>query len=298
VSVSRFLRAFADAFMRNETLDVAAQVAYFSVLAIFPFAMFVLTLMGFLPLGGLEQQLTSALEHVVPPEVARMIDDVLKEIVGKQRGWLLVATLAFALWSASGGISGLTTALNRAYGVTETRHILRVRARAIVVTLIGVVAAVVTATAMLLGPELASRAWRFFGLGGAVDRVWAALRYPLGVVAMISMVAFMYVFLPNVERRRRRHILPGSIVAVLGWIAASLGFRLYVAHFGAYAKSYGALATVVLLLLWLYLWGVMVIVGGEVNAICDRLRHRHPRGRHVFSWTPLRRRSQTPSSSP
>jgi YihY family inner membrane protein len=98
-----------------------------------------------------------------------------------------------------------------------------------------------------------------------------------------------------VERRRRRHILPGSIVAVLGWIAASLGFRLYVAHFGAYAKSYGALATVVLLLLWLYLGGVMVIVGGEINAICDRLRH--PRARHVFSWTPLRRRSQTPSSS-
>lgn len=266
-----FAHCLVDSFIRAETLDLAAQVAYWAILAIFPFAMFVLTLMGYIPLHGLDRQVMDALDHVVPPEVARLVDDTLQEIVGRQRGGLLVSTLIFALWTASGGVSGLTTALNRAYEIKETRPMWRVRLRALVVTLIGVVAAVVAATAMLVGPELVQQAWRFFGLRGGFDRLWASLRWPLALVAMTSMVAFMYQFLPNV-RPRRRTILPGSVVAVLGWIAASFGFRLYVAHFGSYARSYGALATVVLLLLWLYLWGVMVIVGGEVNAILDRMR--------------------------
>lgn len=268
-----FARSLADSFMRNETLDLAAQVAYFAILALFPFAMFVLTLMGYIPLHGLDRQVMDALDHVVPPEVGRMIDQTLQEIVGQQRGGLLASTLIFALWTASGGIAGLTTALNRAYGVKETRPIWRVRLRALVVTLAGVVASLVAATAMLVGPELVRHASSFLGIGGAFDRAWASLRWPLALVAMMSMVAFMYHFLPNVQPRRRT-ILPGSIVAVVGWIAASFGFRVYVAHFGSYARSYGALATVVLLLLWLYIWGVMVIVGGEVNAILDRLR-RH-----------------------
>jgi membrane protein len=151
------------------------------------------------------------------------------------------------------------------------------------VTLVGVVAALVATTSMLVGPELARAAWSFFGFRAGFDRVWASLRWPLAALAMTSMVAFMYHFLPNV-RQRRRFILPGSIVAVLGWIAASLGFRIYVAHFGSYARSYGALATVVLLLLWLYIWGMMVIVGGEVNAILDRL------GRHIVHCERSRRR--------
>ena len=268
-----FAHCFVDSFLRNETLDLAAQVAYFALLAIFPFAMFVLTLMGYIPLHGLDRQLMDAANQVVPTEVARMIDQTLQEIVGKQRGGLLASTLVFALWTASGGVSGLGTALNRAYEVRETRPIWRVRLRGLVVVLLGVVAAIVAATAMLVGPEVVQKAWRFFGIGGDFDRVWASLRWPLALGAMISMVAFMYHFLPNV-RQRRRTIMPGSIVAVLGWTAASFGFRLYVAHFGAYARSYGALATMVILLLWLYIWGVMVIVGGEINAILDRLQ-RH-----------------------
>jgi len=282
--IRTFAHCLVDSFIRAETLDLAAQVAYYAILAIFPFAMFVLTLMGYIPLHGLDRQLMDTVDHVLPPEVARLVEDTLDEIVGRQRGGLLASTLTFALWTASGCISGLTTALNRAYEVRETRALWRVRGRALFVTLCGVVAAVVAATAMLVGPEVVRKAWSFFGLRGGFDRLWASLRWPLALLAMTSMVAFMYQFLPNV-RPRRRTILPGSVVAVLGWIGASFGFRLYVAHFGSYARSYGALATVVLLLLWLYLWGVMVIVGGEVNAILDRLR-RHIVHREKVPPTP------------
>jgi membrane protein len=185
-------------------------------------------------------------------------------------------------------MSGLTTALNRAYETAETRPIWRIRLRALIATIVGVVASLVATIAMLVGPELVRKAWSFFGLTGAFDRLWASLRWPLAVLAMTSMVAFMYHFLPNVQKKRR-FILPGSIVAVLGWVGASLAFRVYVVHFGSYARSYGALATVIVLLLWLYIWGVMIIVGGEVNAILDRLRRRTAH-REKVSPTPSSRR--------
>jgi membrane protein len=273
VTLKRFARSFFDSFMRTETLDVAAQVAYFALLALFPFAMFVLTVVGYLPLQGIDRQAMDALEHVVAPDVAELLRSTLGEIVGKQRGWLLASTLVFALWTASGGIAGFTTALNRAYGVAETRSFWRVRVRAFGATLVGVVGALVATTAMLVGPKLVRQVWRFFGFNGAIDRAWALLRWPLATLAMTSMVAFMYQFLPNVHPRRRC-ILPGSIVAVLGWILASLGLRLYVGHFSSYAKTYGALGTVVVLLVWLYLWGLMIISGGQINAILDRRRGR------------------------
>ena len=288
--IKAFAREFVRGFMRNEVLDLAAQVAYFAILALFPFAMFVLTLMGFIPLRGLEHEVTDALYQVAPPGVGTLVESTLREILEKQRGWLLVSTLLFGLWTAAGGVASLTTALNRAYGVAETRPFWRVRVRALAVTLVGVVAAIVATTAMLVGPELLREAWRFFGFSNGFDRLWASLRWPVALLAMTSMVAFMYYVLPNV-RQRRRDILPGSIVAVIGWIAASLGFRLYVAHFAKYARTYGALGTVVVLLLWLYIWGLMAIVGGQVNAILDR----HRIERHTY----LRRRSlRVPRGSP
>jgi membrane protein len=274
VSIARrFARQFVDAFLRNDVLDLAAQVAYFAILALFPFAMFVLTLMGYIPLRGLEGQVLDVLYEVVPPDAGRLVEQTLDEIVGKQRGWLLVSTLLFALWTASGAIRGLTTALNRAYEVAETRPLWRIQLRALVATLASVVASIVATVSMLIGPDLLRRAWSFFHLSGEFDRLWAALRWPLSIFAMTSILAFMYYFLPNV-RQRRRHIVPGSIVAVLGWLVAAFGFRLYVAHFAAYARTYGALGTVVVLLLWLYISALMVIVGGQINALLDRLRSR------------------------
>jgi|SRR6185312_8364460 len=270
VAVKEFVRQFVESFGRNQPFDLAAQLAYFALLAIFPFAMFLLTLIGFIPLHGLDQHVLGAIYSVMPTEVAQLCDRTLHEIVGKQRGWLLLATLLFALWTASGGTSGLITALNRAYDVSETRAAWRVKLRALAVTLGAVLAIIVATTAMLVGPEIVRHLWGFFGFGGAFDQLWSVLRWPVAVLAMMTMVACVYYFLPNV-RQKWRFITPGSTVAVLAWIAASLGFRLYVSHFSSYAKTYGALGTVVILLVWLYLSGLMVILGGEINAILDRV---------------------------
>jgi membrane protein len=264
------LRQLWQSFGRNQPFDLAAQLAYFAILAIFPFAMFLLTLIGYIPLHGLDQRILGTLYAVLPFDVAALCDSTLHEIVGKQHGWLLWSTLAFALWTASGGASGLITALNRAYDVAETRAAWKVKLRALAVTLGGVVAIIVATAAMLIGPELVRRVWSFFGIGGAFDSLWAVLRWPVATTALMTMVACMYYFLPNVKQKWR-FITPGSTVAVLAWIVASVGFRLYVSHFSAYARTYGALGTVVVLLVWLYLSGLMIILGGEINAILDRV---------------------------
>jgi membrane protein len=265
-----FVRQFVESLGRNQPFDLAAQLAYFSLLALFPFAMFLLTLVGYIPLHGLDQQIMSSIYTVMPREVAALCDQTLHEVVGKQRGGLLVTTLLFALWTASGGASGLTTALNRAYDVAETRPAWKVKLRALLVTLGGVFAIIIATTAMLIGPEIVHRIMAYVGLGGAFDRVWALLRWPVAALAMMTMVACIYYFLPNV-RQKWRFITPGSTVAVLAWLTASIGFRAYVSHFHSYARTYGALGTVVVLLVWLYLSGLMVILGGEINAILDRV---------------------------
>jgi membrane protein len=269
LTINSFLHELMHMFRRNQTLDLAAQVAYFGLLAVFPFAMFVLTLMGFIPVRGLHQEIIVGLQSVLPPEVAGLIEATLNEIIGKEHGWLLVSALGFAIWTASGAVTVLITAFNRAYEVAETRPHWRVKVRALVVTLAGAVAAIVATAAMLVGPDLVRQAWSFFGFGGAFDRLWAWLRWPTAALVMTSMVAFTYYFLPNIQKKRRS-ILPGAIVAVLTWLAVSLAFRWCVARFSAYARFYGALSTVVLLLVWLYLWGITLIVGGEINAIVER----------------------------
>jgi membrane protein len=264
------LRQLLESFTRDQPLDLAAQLAYFAILSIFPFAMFLLTVVGYVPLRGLDTRIMHALYSVMPGETARLVETTLHEIIGQQRGWLLVSTLLFAIWSASGGVSGLTTALNRAYDVSETRKAWQVKLRAILVTVGGVVAIIISTAALLIGPNLVHDVWAFFGLGGAFDRAWAFLRWPVAVLAMMVMLAGVYYFLPNVKQRWR-FITPGSIVAVLAWLLTSFGFRIYVSHFHAYARTYGALGAVVVLLVWLYLSAASVILGGEINAIADRV---------------------------
>jgi membrane protein len=272
VTWKHFFRQFVESFGRNQPLDLAAQLAYFALLSVFPFAMFLLTLVGYIPLHGLDQHIVGAIYTVMPLQAAKLCDETLHEIVGRQRGWLLVTTLLFAVWTASGGVSGLTTALNRAFDVAETRPAWRVKLRSLMVTVGAALATIVATAALLIGPELVRDIWAFIGLGGAFDQLWALLRWPVAALAMTAMLACIYYFLPNVKQKWH-FITPGSAIAVVAWLLASLGFRIYVKHFSSYARTYGALGTVVILLVWLYISGLMVIIGGEINAILDRV-HR------------------------
>jgi membrane protein len=266
-----FVKALVASIRAADTFNVAYQVAYCALFAVFPFAIFLLTLIAYVPLHGLDQELLSAVYRLMPGPAARLCDQVLHEIVARQRGWLLVIALAGAVWSASGGVKALLSALNRAYGVSETRPWWRVTLTALLMTLGAGIAVVVAAAGLLIGPEIVRRTWAWFGFGGAFDLVWRYIRWPMVAAAIVMMLGGLYLFLPNVKLRGRT-ILPGALVAVLLWVGVSHGFNLYVSHFGSYAKTYGALGTVIVMLTWFYLSSAAIILGGQVNAVLDRMR--------------------------
>jgi membrane protein len=255
---------------RNQAFDVAAQMAYMALLAIFPFMIFVLTVIGYLPLGDVDRELMAAVYRVMPREAAALFDATLHEVLGQQRGLLLVLSLLGGLWTAAGGVGTLIGALNRAWGVVETRPFWKIKLEAIVITGLGGLLTVVAIGATVIGPGVAHRLSAWFGLGAAFDTAWGYLRWPLSVLAMMMLLAAVYWVLPNFKHRFRL-VSPGSAFAVLAWMGASAVFNGYVSHFNSYARTYGTLGAAVVLLTWLYISGLVVIFGGEINAALARL---------------------------
>jgi membrane protein len=267
--IRKFLKELFVSISRDQTSDQAALLAYWSTLSIFPFAIFLLTLVGYLPLAGLDQEVTHFVYDTMPLSAAKLIDQTVHEIVGKQRGSLLVLSLLGAIWSASGAVSATISSLNRAYAVEETRSWWKTKFIAITMTVCSAIAIIVAMTAIIVGPDIAHTIFNWVGLATVFDYIWKFSRWPLIVSSMIVMTACVYYFLPNVKQKFRI-ITPGAVIAILLWIGASLGFNLYLSHFDSYAKTYGALGTGVVLMTWLYISAFVIILGGEINAILDR----------------------------
>jgi membrane protein len=269
----RFGRTLLAAILRHGVIDLGAQLAYWSLLALFPFAIFLLTVIGYLPLGDADKQLMDWLGPFMPEAALRLVWDTVHEVVGRQRGGLLTVSLVGALWSAAGGASALQTAINRAYGVQETRPYWRRKLQALLTTVGATVLLIIAIAGSTLGPDVIHAVLDFFGAGGGfgpLERAWGWVRWPAAIAAMIALLAAAYRFLPNV-RHGYGLVSLGSVVAVVLWLVVTWGFRLFVGLFHAYARTYGALAAVVMLLTWFYLTGIMVIVGAEVNASLARV---------------------------
>lgn len=273
----RFLVEVGRGIRRDELIDIAGQLAYSSLLALFPFLIFLATVLGFLPIHGVTERLLSDLRRVMPPGVAPLVEDTVRGVVANQNGWLLALSIAGSLWAASGGIGALTTALDHCFGVRETRAWLHVRLRSIGITIGATFLLAVMAVTFMIGPALVEKASAYLGLGQVVAIAWAWLRWPAAVVAMSVLLAMLYWACPDVDQPFRL-FTAGSLFAVPAWIGVSLLFNLYVTHLGSFNRTYGALGTAVVLLIWIYVSGLIVLVGGEMNAVLWRGRRAeaHP----------------------
>jgi membrane protein len=269
LSLKQFARELWGQISRNRTFDLAAQFAYWSLLALFPFAIFLLTIIGYIPLHGLDSQLLEVIHGVMPAQAASLFERTLHEVIGRQRGWLLAFALVGSVWSATGGMASTLTALNRAYGVEETRPWWKRKLLCIAMTIGAALLMIVSTAALLIGPALVHNAMALLDLGGAFDVVWRWIRWPIVVVGLLFAIALVYYFLPNVKQKFRI-ITPGALVSVGLWMILSFAFNVYVSHFHAYAKTYGTLGAAVVLMTWLYLTGLVIILGGEINAVFDR----------------------------
>jgi membrane protein len=264
--IAVFKRA-AKQFMADDCMGLAQQVAYSSMLAFFPAVAFVL---GFLGLTHLYDKVQSFLATVAPHGVIHFIETLQKDSKGSASATAFVIGLFGAVWAASGAMSSVVKAVNRAYDRIETRPFWKVRLISVfLVSLSGLVTAAMLILVIFGGP-LGNAISRKAHLSGAFDLVWAILRWPIAFAAVLLFFALVYYLAPNKEQRDWKWITPGSLVGALLWLILSGLFALYASFSGSYSKTYGSLAAGVILLLWLNYTAWAILFGAELNAELDR----------------------------
>jgi membrane protein len=270
----------------DDGFGLAAQLAYYFFLALFPALIFLLALASVTASGDLINRVIGMVSGVLPPDVINIVRDQLTAIVKHNSGGLLTFGAVTALWSSSAALVSLISALNRAYDVEDARPWWKQRGIAILLT-IGVAIFVLISIALVVaGPELADALARRVGLGPAFELTWKILQWPVVFILIASALALVYYFAPDVEQDFV-WITPGSFIATLLWMAGSLGFRIYVVNFGSYNETYGAIGAVMVLLLWLYMSGLAMVVGAEMNA---EIEHASPHGKAPGEKVPGRKR--------
>jgi membrane protein len=254
----------------DNCMGMAAQLAYYFILALFPALIVVVAIASFFPRSTL-QQVMATLAPFMPPDALSLIRTQLDAILANEQGGLLTVGVLGALWSSSAALTAIIDTLNRAYDVEETRSWWKVRLLAIGLT-VGLAVFILTAFALVVaGPEMAHLAADRFGLASTVATAWTVVQWPVVFLLVAFGVALTYYLAPDADQDWA-FITPGSAVATVLWLAASLAFRVYVQHFSDYNATYGALGAAVLLLLWLYVSGLAVLVGAELNAEIDNAR--------------------------
>lgn len=256
---------------KDDVFGKAAQLSYFFIFSLFPLLFFLASLLGRFTRSGTElrSEMLRYLSAVVPLKAAALINDTLDEITQASSGGKISFGLLLALWTASFGIGAVISTLNAAYGVSETRPWWKGQLISLALT-VAVVLLTVAALALLLnggqiGELLAAR----LSLGEAFTTAWGVVQWPVLLAFVLFALALVYYFAPNVKEIKWYWITPGSILALLLWLLVSFAFRTYLRFFDTYSTTYGSLGAVMILLLWLYLTGVAILVGGELNAVIE-----------------------------
>ena len=244
---------------------LAAGVAFYAFLALFPALIAAVTVYGLVADPAEVEEQIASLTEAMPADAAQLLSTQLREIASgssSSLGWGLAASLAAALFSASGGVQNLVKAVNIAYDEEETRGFFKLRGLALLLTLGAVVFVVVSVGLIAVLPVVLESA----GLGDAGKAAVQVLRW-LGLVAFVLLaLAIVYRYAPDRDNPKFRWVGLGSIVATVMWLLGSLAFSLYVSNFGSYGKTYGALAGVAVLLLWLWLTSLIILIGAEINS--------------------------------
>jgi membrane protein len=250
---------------KNHTLQMAAALAYYFVLSLFPALIFLSAIVAYLPVSNLFDQAMGLMSSFVPPDSMGLVRKVLSDVITPNRSAFLSFGLLGTLWAASGGFSAAIEALNIAYDVEETRPFWRTRPLAIGLTFL-VGALLLTALGvMIVGPRFGEWLTGRMHLSWLFAILWPYIHWTVAVLFTILAVEFLYYLAPNVKQRFWS-TLPGAVLAVSCWIGLSYAMGIYFRHFGNFNKTYGTLGAAVALMMWLYWTGFAILVGAELNA--------------------------------
>lgn len=262
-------------FLADDMPTYASALAYQALFSLFPFLLFLIALIGFLQLPQFFSWLETQAFALLPVQARDEVLPVIRQLQ-QQKAGLLSAGIVVALWSASAGIRSTMHALNAAYDVEEGRPAWKTISLSVLYTIGLAVLLLIIAGLMVTGPEVMRWIAAKVGLEQVVVTAWTWARWPVAAALMVLVVALVYYVGPDVEQSFR-FITPGSVLAVLFWIAASLAFGFYLGNFANYNAMYGGIGAVIILLLYFYLSSAVLLFGAELNAVIE---HRHPEGKN------------------
>ena len=270
------LKATVQEFLRDDALGLAAQLAYYLILALFPFILFLVAVLDAFGSSSpaFVNELFDYLRRVMPAQVFDLIETYTERTLRNEDtapGLLSVGILG-TIWAASGAFSALINALNRAYDVQETRPFWKVKGIAILMTL-GLSVLVLGGVLLLIsGPSIGEAIAEVFTLDDEFVVVWNVARWPVALLFMVATVALLFYFAPDAGQPFR-WITPGGFVGIALWVLASLAFNLYLSSdFNSYNKTYGSIGTVIILLLYLYISSLTILFGATLNATLVRMK--------------------------
>ena len=265
-----FVRIYEKAF-DEDVFSSSAQVAFYFLFALFPLLLFLVNIFGFV-LGQsneMRQELFSYLRQVMPASAYDLVQKTLEEVVKGSSGGKLTIGILITLYSASAGIDSLRIALNAVYKLKEERDWWKRKLTSLLLTVAFGVLIFVALGIIFYGSQFVNLILGRFGLPISSPVLLKILSLVIAVIVLMLTFAILYYYVPNHKEPRWQWITPGSIVTILLWYLLSKCFSLYLQYFDTYAKTYGSLGAIIILMLWLYLTALVILIGGTINAVMD-----------------------------
>ncbi|WP_246943018.1 YihY/virulence factor BrkB family protein [Bacillus pinisoli] len=265
-----FLKDLWGRFHQDELAGLSAELAYFFLLSLFPFMIFLVTLIGYLPLD--QENIIEFLRQYAPGEALTLIERNIQGIIRSENGGLLSFGIIATIWSASNGLNAVIRAFNRAYDVKETRSFIIARMMSVILTIAMIVVIIIALLLPVFGKQIGVFIFSTLGLSDTFLLIWNAARWVISFFVLLVVFSCLYYFAPN-KHLHWKEVFTGAFFATVGWIIVSTAFSYYVGSFGNYSATYGSLGGIIVLMIWFYLTGMIILIGGEINAIlnCKRV---------------------------
>ncbi len=257
-------KALKERMKETDIPGIAAQLAYFFLLSLFPLLIFTVSLLPYLPIS--QDELINSVLHFAPGDTMTFIQSTLKEVMSSKNTGLLSIGVLGTLWSASTAMNNIIKAMNRAYDVEETRSFIIVRLMSIGLTIAMIFVVILALVLPVFGEQIGTFLFSYLGLSDQFTYVWSFVRWLMTPLVIFTVFLIIYFLTPN-RKIPLKSAIPGAIFSAIGWIVVSFLFSYYVSHFGNYSSTYGSIGGIIILMVWFYLTGIIILAGGEINGI-------------------------------
>lgn len=271
IRIKEYLMLLYTRVQENETTARGAQLSYFFILSIFPFLIFLITLIDYTPLT--QQDTLNQLSLLLPDASFAIIEQIVSEVAEADNFTLLSLSILSTIWTGSRGTSALIKSINQTYNINEQRSFLKLNAIGIFATFAMALVILFTLSFLVFGRVIGELAFQYLGLAEIFSILWSVLRYTIPFFIIFVSFTLLFLYSPN-RQLQLKNVYPGAIFSTLAWISASQAFAFYVNNFGNFSRTYGSIGGIIVFMIWIYISNVVVLLGGEINATLHHLLHK------------------------